>query len=69
MLRATTEEQKRRVLEIFDIKYKTCCNFQIDLDSEDYSEFDDRIYLDGDITFDKMAEVVDYLRACNPEKK
>lgn len=69
MLRATTEEQKQRVLEIFDMKYKVCCNFPCDLDSDDFPEFDDRIYLDGNITFDKMAAVVDYLRACNPEKK
>lgn len=69
MLRATTEEQKQRVLEIFDIEYKTCCNFPCDPESDDFSEFDDRIYLDGDITFDKMAAVVDYLRSCNPEEK
>ena len=69
MLKATTEEQKQRVLEIFDIKNETCCHFPCDTESEDYSEFDDRVYLDGDITFDKMAAVVDYLRACNPEKE
>lgn len=69
MLRATTEEQKQRVLEIFDIEYKTCCNFPCDPESDDFSEFDDRIYLDGDITFDKMAAVVDYLRSCNSEEK
>ena len=65
MLKATTEEQKQRVLEIFDIEYRTCCNFPIDLDSQDFSEFDDRIYLDGNITFDKMAAVVDFLRHSN----
>jgi hypothetical protein len=69
MLRATTEEQKQRVLEIFDIEYETCCHFPCDTESDDFSEFDDRIYLDDDITFDKMAAVVDYLRSCNPEEK
>ena len=69
MLKATTEEQKQRVLEIFDIQNETCCHFPCDTKSEDYSEFDDRVYLDGDITFDKMAAVVDYLRACNSEKE
>ena len=67
MLRATTEDQKRRIVEILDMKWETCCHFPFNPDSED--DYDDRIYLDGDITFDKMAEIVDYLRACNPEKK
>ena len=69
MLRATTEEQKRRIIEILDMNWETCCHFQFNPESEDFSEYDDRIYLDGNITFDKMAAVVDFLRACNPEKK
>lgn len=69
MLKATTEEQKRRVVEIMDLKWDTLCHFPFNPESEDFSEYDDRIYLDGNITFDKMAAVVDYLRACNPEKK
>ncbi len=60
MLRATTEEQKRRIVEILDMKWETCCHFPFNPDSED--DYDDRIYLDGDITFDKMAEIVDFLR-------
>lgn len=67
MLQAKTEEQKKKVLEIFGIK-ETCCHFPLDLDKGmgwDYEEFDDRIYLDGNITFDKMAKVVDYLREQN----
>lgn len=67
MLKVTTEEQKKRVIEIFGPKWETCCHFPFNPDSED--DYDDRIYLDGNITFDKMAEVVDYLRACNTKKK
>lgn len=67
MLQARTEEQKKKVLEIFGIQ-ETCCHFPLDFDKETeggYEEFDDRIYLDGNITFDKMREVVEYLRKEN----
>ena len=69
MLRARTEEQKKKVLEIFGIQ-ETCCHFPLDFDKETdcgYEECDDHIYLDGDITFDKMREVVEYLRKENEE--
>lgn len=69
MLQAKTEEQKKKVLEIFGIQ-ETCCHFPLDFDDETeygYKEYDDRIYLDGDITFDKMREVVEYLRKENDE--
>jgi len=67
MLRVRTEEQKKNVLEIFGIQ-ETCCYFPLDYDKETscgYEECDDRIYLDGNITFDKMLEVVEYLRKEN----
>ena len=67
MLQAKTEEQKKKVLEIFGIQ-ETCCHFPLDFDKETewgYEEFDDRIYLDSNIPFDKMAEIVDYLREQN----
>lgn len=69
MLRVRTEEQKKKVLEIFGIQ-ETCCYFPLDYDKETscgYEECDDRIYLDGNITFDKMLEVVEYLRKENEE--
>lgn len=62
-LRADTEEKRRKVVELCDIKYDTCCNFPGTLDDEmEYVESDDRLYIDGVITFDKMAEIVDFLR-------
>lgn len=67
MLRATTVEQKERVIEILAPKWKICCYYPFNPDSE--VAYDDRIYFDGNISFDKMAEIVDFLRACNPEKK
>ena len=69
MLRVRTEEQKKKVLEIFGAN-ETCCHFPLDFDSETdcgYEGFDDRIYLDGNITFDKMREVVEYLNKENEE--
>ena len=69
-LQATTEEQREHVLGIFGMS-ETCCHFPLDYDRESdcgYEEFDDRIYLDGNITFEKMAEAIDYLRSINPKK-
>lgn len=69
MLQARTEEQKKKVLEIFGIQ-ETCCHFPLGFDKETeggYEECDDRIYLDGNITFDKMREVVEYLNKENEE--
>ena len=71
MLQARTEEQKKKVLEIFGIQ-ETCCHFPLYFDKKTdwwYEELDDRIYLDGNITFDTMAEIVDYLREQNKEVK
>ena len=71
MLQAKTEEQKKKVLEIFGIQ-ETCCHFPLDFDKKmgwDYEEYDDRIYLDGNITFDKMAKIVDYVRKQNNKEK
>lgn len=62
-LRADTEEKRNRIVEICDMKYETCCNFPGGLNDDlEYVEMDDCIYIDGIITFDKMAEIVDFLR-------
>lgn len=69
MLQTRTEEQKKKVLKIFGIQ-ETCCHFPLDFDKETdcgFEECDDRIYLDGIITFDKMLEAVEYLRKENEE--
>lgn len=68
MLKCNSESKKHMVEFIIALP-ETCCHFPFNPESEDFSEYDDRIYLDGNITFDKMAAVVDYLRACNPDKK
>ena len=67
MLRVRTEEQKKKVLEIFGTHEKFYY-FPLNFDKETdwgYDECDDRIYLDGNITFDKMREVVEYLQKEN----
>jgi len=69
MLQVKTKEQKKKVLEIFGIQ-ETCCHFPLDFDKETeggYEEYNDRIYLDGNVTFDKMRKVVEYLRKENEE--
>lgn len=61
MLKAN-EEQMKHITEILgDIYNESVLDYDRETDWG-YEEFDDRIYLDGNITFDKMAKIVDYLR-------
>ena len=57
MLKVTTEEQRQRVEEI--------------LDSVELWEFDEDVgvFINDSISFDKLAELVDYLRSVNKPKK
>ena len=57
MLKVTTKEQKQRVEEI--------------LDSVELWEFDEDvgIFINDSISFDKLAELVDYLRSTNKQNK
>ena len=57
MLKVTTEEQRQRVEEI--------------LESVEIWELDEDVglYINDSITFDKLAELVDYLRSINKQNK
>ena len=57
MLKVTTEEQRQRVEEI--------------LDSVELWEFDEDVglYINDSVSFDKLAELVDYLRSTNKQNK
>lgn len=69
MLQAKTEKQKQRIIEILG-QQKTNCGFPLNFDKENdwgYEYFDDRIYFDGNITFDTMSKIVDYLRNENKQ--
>lgn len=57
MLKVTTKEQKQRVEEI--------------LDSVEIWEFDEDVglYINDSVSFDKLAELVDYLRSTNKQNK
>jgi hypothetical protein len=64
MLKAATEEQRRHIEEIlapYHIYISWPLNFEDETDYG-YEERVDAIYIDGDISFDAMAEIVDYLR-------
>ena len=64
MLQAKTEEQKRYIESILK-KDDTCAEWGIDIDSE----YENCLFIDDCITFDTMAEIVDYLRSVNKSKK
>lgn len=67
MLRAKTEEQRKHIDAILGHIYH---DHPCDMDEEfnDVSKYE-RIYLDGEISYDMMSDIVDYLRSCNPEEK
>lgn len=63
VLRADTTEKQNRILEIIG-QDDIYCHFPLDFGKETdcgYEDYNDRIYIDGDLTFNKMAEIVDFL--------
>lgn len=67
MIKADTEEKRKHIDAILgDIYY----DHPYDLDEEfnDVTQYE-RVYIDGEISYDMMADIVDYLRSCNPEEK
>lgn len=67
MLRAKTEEQRKHIDGILGYIYHDH-PYDVDGDFNDVSMYE-RIYIDGEISYDMMADIVDYLRSCNPEEK
>lgn len=69
MLQVKTEEQKNHILEILGEECNSYfpLNFKKETDVG-YMEHIDRIYIDGNIRFDKMAEIVDYLRLVSKQR-
>ena len=64
ILRAETDVKKKRVLEIIGLE-ESCCNYPLNYENETddcyYEEYNDRIYIDGNITFNQMREIVEYI--------
>ena len=58
MLKATTEEQRLHIEEIL-APYHIYISWSLDW------ETDASIYIDGTISFDVMAEIVEYLKSQN----
>ena len=63
VLRADTTEKQNRILEIIG-QDEIYCHFSLDSGKETdcgYEDYNDRVYIDGDLTFNKMAEIVNFL--------
>lgn len=59
-----TKEKIKYIVDLLE-KEDIVCNSVQNFDSENeygYNDFDDRIYIDGDITFDLMAKIVEFLK-------
>lgn len=66
MLKCNNESEKHLVEFIIGLP-ETCNHFPMDPNTDYEDEYNDRVYIDGVITFEQMAEIVDYLRVCNPK--
>lgn len=67
MIKADTEEKRKHIDGILWNIYHNH-PYDIDDDLNDVTQYE-RIYIDGKISYDMMADIVDYLRSCNPEEK
>lgn len=67
MIKADTEEKRKHIDGILGYVYHDH-PYDVDGDFNDVSMYE-RIYIDGEISYDMMADIVDYLRSCNSEEK
>ena len=68
MLLISKDGQRSKVHEILGRTVLSSDAMDWDENSEEYVTSPNKIYIDGDLTFDQMAEIVDYLRS-NEERK
>lgn len=61
MLQANKEQMKHITEILGDTYNRTVLNFEKETD-DGYEDYDDRIYIDGDITFAKMDKIVKYIK-------
>lgn len=69
MLLITKDGQREKVLEILRRTAMAENTSDWSEEEEDYVEALNKVYIDGDVTFDQMAEIVDFLRGQSEEKK
>ena len=67
MIKSDTEEKRKHIDAILGDIYHDH-PYDLDGDFNDVTQYE-RIYIDGEISYDMMADIVDYLRSCNPEEK
>ena len=62
------EEQMKHITKILgDVYNRPVLDFEKETDFG-YEDYDDRIYIDGEITFDKMEEIVNLLKSTSKEQ-
>ena len=69
MLLITKDGQRSKVLEILRRTAMAENTSDWSEEEEDYVEAPNKVYIDGDVTFDQMAEIVDFLRGQSEENK
>lgn len=64
-----TKEQQKFIDELLE-KEGIYHTIGLDFDVETWTEKGcTSVYIDGDVSFDILAEIIDHLRACNPKEK
>lgn len=66
-LKASKEQMKHITKILGDVYNRPVLDFEKETDLG-YEDYDDRIYIDGDITFDKMEEIVNFLKTDTSNK-
>ena len=66
-LKANKEQMKHIAKILGDVYNRPVLDFEKETDWG-YEDYDDRIYIDGDITFDKMEEIVNLLKSASKEQ-
>lgn len=66
-LRASEEQMKHITKILGDVYNRPVIDFEKQTGCG-YEDYDDRIYIDGDITFDKMEEIVNLLKSNSKEQ-
>ena len=62
-----SEEQMKHITKILgDVYNRQVIDFENETDWG-YEDYDDRIFIDGEITFDKMEEIVNFLKSTSKE--
>lgn len=64
-----SREQIGHIAKILDEAGIYHSEYEVEIEDFVWANYFDSIHIDGDISFDTLIEIADYLRTCNPAEK